>query len=150
MPRSREKDDLRNKTITMRMTENELECLKQKAAEAGISVSEFTRRSSLEKPVQRINDGKQVAEQLGLLHEKLLVFHHDMANRVQQLHGAIQDNTALAEKFNGFCSPDMQEAYKFQKERINAVAGMLMAVYRTYEQSIEEEAHDIINKMEKG
>ena len=150
MPRSREKDDLRNKTITMRMTENELECLKQKAAEAGISVSEFTRRSSLENPVQHIRDGKRVAEQLGLLHEKLQVFHHDMANHIQQLQCAIQDNTALAEKFNGFCSPDMQEAYKFQKDRINAVAGMLMAVYRAYEQNIDEEAHGIINKMEKG
>ncbi len=150
MPKTRKKDELRNKTITMRMTKDELECLKQKATEANISVSELTRRASLEKPVQHIYEGKRVAEQLGLLHEKLHVFHHDMANHVKQLQDAIQDNTALLIKVNGFCSPDMQEAFWFQKERINAVAGMLMAVYSTNEQKFEEAAHDIIDQMGTG
>lgn len=150
MPKTRKKDELRNKTITMRMTKDELECLKQKATEANISVSELTRRASLEKPVQHIYEGKRVAKQLGLLHEKLQVFHHDMANHVRQLQCAIQDSTALAKKSNGVCSPDMQEAFRFQKERIDAVAGMLMAVYSAYEQNIEEAAHNIISKMGKG
>ncbi len=150
MPRNKQKTELRSKTVTMRVTDEEFKCLSRKAEEAGLSVSELTRRASLEKPVQHIHDGKRVAEQLALLQGKFQEFHHDMASRVQQLQEAIRENTGLFAKVGGFCSPDMQEAFLFQKERIDAVAGMLMAVYGANEQKIEDGAHDIIKQMGTG
>ena len=149
MPK-KEKTGQRSKTITIRLTIDELESIKQKAQEAGLSVSEFARSSSLGQPIQHIYDGKRIAEQLARLYEKKLLYQQDMAKRVEQLQDAVRANMALLSNVQNFDSHDVCNTLTAQKEHINAVAGVLMTAYAASDQEIEEAAHEILAQIGAG
>ena len=150
MPKSKKKSDGRSKTVTIRVTENEFDDIKRKSGEAGVSISEFARNASLGKQIHHIHEGKKIVEQLGLLHGKMQIYHRDIANCIQQLQNAVQENVDLLlckSKDNEM--PDLCETFQLQNKRINIIINTIMDAYAQNEKKTQEAAHSLIEEIPK-
>lgn len=136
----------KNQTIRFRVDNDTKKILDSKVAASGMRLSEFMRQVIRNGAVKPVTNGKEIVRQVAMLHEDILNYHNDMAERVQSLHNAVEDNTALlrqsAEFFN---SPVIQETIMTQRARFFSVVDMWMEKYKEKECSIEESLHGCLS-----
>lgn len=144
------KQTKRNKEAHIRFTEEELARVKVLSAATGKSVGEYLRTAALNENAVHIIDGKEVAKKLGHLHNKMILYHGDMAVRLEELKGAVRAYTTMASQFgNGLpCSSSVQETAANLNLRVEAAVNMLFRAYGEMERQTEEKLQQAVQGLQ--
>ncbi len=135
----------KNQTVRFRVDKDTKAILDSKVAASGMTISEFMRQIIHNGAVNPMSNGKEIVRQVAMLHEDMLNYHNDMAERVQSLQNAVEDNNALLRQANElFHSPAIQETIIVQRERMFSVLDGLMDCYKEKERTTEEALHQCL------
>ena len=135
----------KNQTVRFRVDKDTKAILDSKVAASGMTISEFMRQIIHNGAVNPISNGKEIVRQVAMFHEDMLNYHNDMAERVQSLRDAVENNNALLRQANDlFHSPVIQETIIAQRERMFAALDGLMDCYQEKERTMEEALHQCL------
>ena len=136
----------KDKRINIRVTHSEYDILKNKAKEANLSVSSFVRDVALKGKVNHLDNGKELAQKVGLLHNKIQLYHQDISDKIQAVNNALKENNDLLQNASSLNQFDIANTLKYQNMRINSVLETLMFSYAEKEKKLETKLHDFIAK----
>ncbi len=138
----------KNQTVRFRVDNDTKRILDSKVAASGMRSSEFLRQLIQNGAVNPMTNAKEIARQVGMLHEDMRAYRDDMAERVQSLQDAVEENNSLLqkEKCQLFDSPAIREVIEAQRMRIGIIINTMMDVYFEKERSTEESLHGLIGK----
>lgn len=108
--------------------------------------SEFLRQLIRNGTVKPMTNGKEIAQQVGMLREDMRVYRDDMVERVQTLQDAVEENNSLLQRQGCqlFDRPAIREVVEAQRMRMDTVIKTMMAAYCEKERSVEESLHNIL------
>ena len=138
------KTNVKTHRINIRVNDSEYEILKNKANEANFSVSSFVRDVALKGKVNHLDNGKDLAQKVGLLHNKIQLYHQDISDKIQAVNNTLQENNNLLQNTSSLNSFDITNTLKYQNMRINSVLETLMFSYSEKEKKLETQLHDFI------
>ena len=131
--------------IRFRIDNDTKAILNSKVTASGMNISEFMRQIIRDGAVNPMTNGKEIVRQVSMLHEDMLNYHNDMAERVQSLKKAVEDNSMLLKQSVGlFNSPAIRETIAAQRARMFSVMDTLMDRYNEKERSTEESLHQCL------
>lgn len=135
---------VRNKKVNVRLNDDEFNLIKQKAGEGNVSMSEFMRKSSLDGKVNHINNGKEIAKDIALLHNKMQLYRQDITEQINSLKAILNENTRLLNECWSLNNHEIADSLKYQNFRINSVFETVLNRYSEHEKQIEDGIQNII------
>ena len=138
--------NIKEKRINIRVDNSEYEILKSKAKEANLSVSSYMREVSLKGKVNYLDNGKEIAQKIGLLHNKIQLYQQDISDQIDALKNILNENNQLLKNVSSLNQFEIANVLKYQNMRINAVLGNFLYSYAEQEKKLETELHDTISK----
>ena len=147
---AKRKDSERSRTLHIRLTEEEYNSIKEKSEKAHMSISGYARKSSLEQSITVVHDGKLLAEQMGLVYRKMMLYHNDMNTRVQHLQDVMDNTEEMVSKTAHGNGAELLDAFRLQKLHVNAVLQTMLHDYMEREMQAEEELHRLVAATAKG
>ena len=139
------KKENRSKSIQIRLTEEEHNIIKDKAKLANTSVSDFSRKSVMGQTISTIHDGKVLAKKIGMVHRKMIGYHNDMMEHIQELKDAISDNEKASSCIQNRNDVEASEVFQLQKLRIDAVLKLMVQNYDGMIRKSEEELNQVVS-----
>lgn len=142
------KQTKRNKEVHVRFTDEEHARLKARADASGKSVGAYIRTATLNDNPVHIRDGKEVAQKLGQIQNKLILYHNDMQERMKELKESVQAYTTMMQDsgIRLLTSPAVQGTAKLLDMRVEAAVGMIIRAYHEYENQTENELQQVVQK----
>ena len=136
----------KNQTIRFRVDKETKAILDSNVAASGMRSSEFLRQLIRNGTVKPMTNGKEIARQVGMLHEDMRVYRDDMVERVQALQDAVEENNSLLQRQGCqlFDRPAIREVIEAQRMRMDTIIKTMMAAYDEKERSVEESLHNIL------
>lgn len=138
--------NVKNNHIHIRVSNSEYDILKNKAKEANLSISSFVRDIALKGKVNHLDNGKDLAQKVGLLHNKIQLYHQDISNQISALQHTLKENNQLLQNTCSLNNFEIANTLKYQNMRINSVLETLMFSYSEKEKKLEAQLHDFIAK----
>lgn len=135
---------IRNKKVNVRLNDDEFNLIKQKAGEGNVSMSEFMRKSSLDGKVNHINNGKEIAKGIALLHNKMQLYRQDITEQIHSLQSVITENNRLLNECWNLNNREIADTLKYQNCRINSVFEVILNRYNEHERQIEDGIQNLI------
>ena len=139
-------DNIKGKRINIRVNNSEYEILKNKAKEANVSVSTYLRDVGLNGKVNHLDNGKEIAQKIGLLHNKIQLYQQDISAQIDALKNILNENNQLLKNVSSLNQFEIANVLKYQNMRINAVLENFLYSYAEQEKKLETELHDTISK----
>ena len=138
-------DNIKGKRINIRVNNSEYEILKNKAKEANVSVSTYLRDVGLNGKVNHLDNGKEIAQKIGSLHNKMQLYQQDISDQIDTLKNILNENNQLLKNVSYLNQFEIADMMKYQNMRINAVLENFLYSYAEQEKKLETELHDTMN-----
>lgn len=140
------------KEVHIRFTEDEYARVQVQAKATGKSTTSFIRAAALNEGAVHIVDGKQVAQKIGQLHNKIILYQNDIRNRIQELQEAVEEHTRLINTYGSACfsSSEVQEVRKLFDMRVWAAVDTIKRTYSEHENRTEEALHAMLENSLRG
>ena len=138
--------NIKEKRINIRVDNSEYDILKSKAKEANLSVSSYIREVSLKGKVNYLDNGKEIAQKIGTLHNKMQLYQQDISDQIDALKNILNENNQLLKNASSLNQFEIANVLKYQNMRINAVLENFLYSYAEQEKKLETELHDTISK----
>ena len=138
--------NIKEKRINIRVDNSEYDILKSKAKEANLSVSSYMREVSLKGKVNHLDNGKEIAQKIGTLHNKMQLYQQDISAQIDAFKNILNENNQLLKNVSSLNQFEIADMMKYQNARINAVLGNFLYSYAEQEKKLETELHDTISK----
>ena len=130
------KEQTRSESINIRTTKEEYEIIKAKAKEAKMPLSSFVRQCSLNSNIQPIINGKEIAAGIGLLHDKIQTYRHDIIGDMEKIKECV--NTLQEQSKT--CNYQTYDILELECRAINATLAAILNKYENQETQVEKSA----------
>lgn len=130
------KEQTRSESINIRTTKDEYEIIKGKAKEAKMPLSSFVRKCSLNSNIQPVINGKEIATGIGLLHDKMQIYRHDIISDIEK----IKESVNILQEQSKICNYQTYDILKLECRAINATLAAILNKYENQETQVEKAA----------
>ena len=131
------KSNIKEKRINIRVSNEEYDILSSKAKSAHVSVSTFLREVGLKGEITYLNNGKEIARQIGTLHGKIEMYHQDMTDKIDEVRTTLEESNRFLRDSWGYNSTNLKTALSYQQIKIDTILNMLKHSYEEHEKDIE-------------
>lgn len=138
--------NIKEKRVNIRVNNSEYEILKGKAKEANVAVSTYLRDVGLNGKVNYLENGKELAQKIGTLHNKIQLYRQDVFDQIDELKNILNENNKLLVNAQAVNQFEFVKTLKVQNMRINSVLENILYFYTEQEKKIETELQYIIKK----
>ncbi len=133
----------KEKRINIRVSNEEYTILKGKAKDADVSVSTFIREIALKGRVNYLDNGKEIARQIGTLHGKMEMYHQDISNKIQKVQKTLEESNQILQSTCGYNHLDTSDIFKYQKKKLNVILDTMLNSYEEHERNIDSRLQQI-------
>ena len=130
--------------IHFRLDDETNAVFQSKLKASNMSKSEFVRQMILNGQVNPITNGKEIAQQIGLIHQDMINYHNDVIDYFQNLQSVVEDQNHLLQNPSFVNNLAVKEILQMQQLEISAIANKVLADYKAKERKAEEKMHNII------
>ena len=130
--------------IHFRLDDETNAVFQSKLKASNMSKSEFVRQMILNGQVNPITNGKEIAQQLGLIRQDMINYHNNVIDHFQNLQSVVEDQNHLLSNPSLVNNPKIKEILQMQQLEISAIANEELADYKEKERKAEEKMHNLI------
>lgn len=139
------KSNTKEKRINIRVSNDEYAILKAKAKEADVSISTFLREIGLKGRVTHLDNGKEIARQIGTLHGKIEMYHQDIVNKIEKIQKTLDDSNQLLKNSCDSNYQEVAELFNYQKLNINFILGTILHANEEHEKNLDSKLKQVIS-----
>ncbi len=142
------KSNIKEKRINIRVSNDEYDILSSKAKTAHVSVSTFLREVGLKGEITCLNNGKEIAQQIGTLHGKIEMYHQDMTDKIDKVKTTLESNNKIFRDSWGMLgtnSTDIKNMLHYQQVQVDAILNTLRYTYEEHEKDIEFKLQKVLS-----
>ena len=134
-----------NTKVNIRVSDEEYNILKGKAKDADVSVSTFLREIALKGRVNYLDNGKEIARQIGTLHGKMEMYHQDIINQIDKVNTTLEESNRLVKDNCGINYSDTKQILEYQKMRFKILSDTLLHSYEEHEKNVDSKLQQVIS-----
>lgn len=135
----------KEKRINIRVSNEEYNILKGKAKDADVSVSTFIREIALKGRVNYLDNGKEIARQIGTLHGKMEMYHQDLVNQLDKVNTTLEESNRLVKNVCGYNYSDTMQILDYQKKTFKIISETLLHFYEEQEKNVDSKLQQVIS-----